>query len=63
MYVEKNARADEIIAERERLKNQRINSRIQGMKKRAEVTEMFEKVRFVVVVSFEIFCFLRVLAF
>ena len=45
LYTEKNARADEIIAERERLKNQRINSRIQGMKKRAEVTEMFEKVR------------------
>merc|ERR1712166_524572 len=41
----KNARADAIAFERERLKNERINSRIQGMKKRAEVAEMFEKLQ------------------
>jgi hypothetical protein len=41
----KNERADQIARERERLKRERINARLQGMKKRSEVTGMFEKLQ------------------
>jgi hypothetical protein len=41
----KNDRADEIAREREALKQQRINARISGMKKRAEVAGMFDKIQ------------------